>query len=254
MNEKITTEGGRTTLRMERRLAHRPQKVWRALTDPAQISQWFPTEVRVQGQEVHFGFGPSGRLLELTEPRVFAFTWGDDELRWEIEPDGEGSVLVLTHVFGDHFGAASFAAGWHTCVRAMADVLDGRSPAAAGDMAPLHEDFVAILGLTSGTISGGAVRLERQLPRHADAVWRELGGEQARQGEQPPAGFVPQGVQAGPVSRVEAGKLLEFGGVRFELAQGTGQGARLIVTGPAPGTLQGWRSHVAGLCERLARG
>uniref|UniRef100_UPI000AFBEAB6 SRPBCC domain-containing protein n=1 Tax=Streptomyces niveus TaxID=193462 RepID=UPI000AFBEAB6 len=93
--------GGRTALRMERRLAHPPQRVWDAITRPEQLAKWFPSEVSVDlrpGGEIGFHFpgepgpGPAmtGRVTDADEPRLFAFTWGEDHLSWEITPDGEG--------------------------------------------------------------------------------------------------------------------------------------------------------------------
>lgn len=240
---------GRTELRMSRRLNHPPQKVWRALTEPGHLTQWFPTELTIDGDRVRYGSGPDGRVLELDPPRVFAHTWDDDELRWEIRPDGDGSLLTLTHVFGDRFGAASFASGWHTCVAALTALLDGRPLPEPGDMARLHEKYVTVLGLTSGELTGGAVRLERQLTRPAGQIWQALDGHRAHTGAPPPAPFTAPGVPAGPVSRAEPGKILEYategGTVRWELGPGTGHGARLILTCPGDtGTLQTWRARV----------
>ncbi|MBB5789124.1 uncharacterized protein YndB with AHSA1/START domain [Jiangella mangrovi] len=40
--------GGRVEIRFERRLAHPPAKVWRALTDPAELRGWhFPAVVEL---------------------------------------------------------------------------------------------------------------------------------------------------------------------------------------------------------------
>ena len=55
--------------------------------------------------------------------RLLAYTWGEDELRWELRPHAEGTVLVLTQTFDDHFKAARDAAGWHLCLDALARVL-----------------------------------------------------------------------------------------------------------------------------------
>jgi uncharacterized protein YndB with AHSA1/START domain len=59
--------------------------------------------------------GPAldGVITELDPPRVIAYSWGQDLLRWEVRPDGDGSLLVLVHTFDDHAGAASYAAGWN---------------------------------------------------------------------------------------------------------------------------------------------
>jgi hypothetical protein len=162
---------------------------------------------------------------------------------------------VLTHTFGDRFGAASFAAGWHTCLAALTALLDGRRPDTP-DTARLHEDYVAILGLTSGEAADGTVRVERQLTRPAEAVWRALDGDQAQAGAAPPAPFTVPGVRAGAVSRAEPGKILEYGTaggtVRWELAEGTGHGARLILTHTGDTTaLPAWRAHVETLAVTL---
>jgi hypothetical protein len=52
-----------------------------------------------------------GVITDLEPPRIFAYTWNDDHLHWELRAGTEGSLLVLTHTFGDRAGAASFAAG-----------------------------------------------------------------------------------------------------------------------------------------------
>src|SRR3712207_7693038 len=48
-----------------------------------------------------------GVITELEPPRVFAYSWGDDLLRWELRPAGDGCLLILTHTFDDRAGAAS---------------------------------------------------------------------------------------------------------------------------------------------------
>lgn len=47
------------------------------------------------------------------------------ELRWELRADGAGCVLRLTHIFDDRFKAARDGAGWHLCLQALSDSLDG---------------------------------------------------------------------------------------------------------------------------------
>ncbi|MGW7477944.1 SRPBCC family protein [Nonomuraea muscovyensis] len=259
MNERLlTTPDGRNVLHMQRRLTHPPAKVWRALTEPEHLARWFPTEVRIEGDRVRFGFGPDGTVIAHDPPHLFAFTWGEDELRWKLSPDTTGGTLLdFTHTFADRHGAASFASGWHTCFTALARLLDGARPPAPGDTAALHEHYVAILGLSSGAVRGDTVRLERQLTRPAPEVWQALHGDQATIGTPPPAPFAASGVEAGPVTRVEPGKLLEYaagaGTVRWELAEGTGHGARLVITHTGdPAALPAWRAHVEDLAAALA--
>ena len=84
------TIGDRPALSFERRLAHSVERVWRAVTDPAELAHWFPGRVSGQvapGGRLSFEFpdgGPpalEGEVVELEPPRRFAFTWGDDILR-----------------------------------------------------------------------------------------------------------------------------------------------------------------------------
>ena len=40
---------GRWRLRFTRALAHPPEKVWRAITEPEHLAQWFPTTIEGTG-------------------------------------------------------------------------------------------------------------------------------------------------------------------------------------------------------------
>ena len=52
-------------------------------------------------------------------PRLLEFSWGGNDLRWELEPLGSGTRLTLWHNIDRGFIAWG-AAGWHVCF----DVLD----------------------------------------------------------------------------------------------------------------------------------
>ncbi|MGV9601595.1 SRPBCC family protein [Streptosporangium sandarakinum] len=281
VNETLAVDGDRTVLRMERRLGHPPEKVWRAVTDPAHLAQWFPARVEADlraGGRISFdpggGHPPTdGVITEFDPPRVIAYTWGDALLRWEARPDGAGTLLILTHTFADRFGAASFAAGWRMCTGMLIQALDGGPVHAPGRAEGLHEELVAKFGLDEGTsedVAGGwRVRFERQLVRPAERVWAELHpGTAPAPGEAVPAGFTVPGVTPGAVTEVRVPALLEYGWhhggrpagtVRWELAPGTGHGARLVVTQTGPHDLPGardealaaWRNRVGDLAKRL---
>ncbi|MHA6792913.1 SRPBCC family protein [Pseudonocardia bannensis] len=283
MSETLRKVDGRSVLRMERPLAHPPEKVWRAITEPAHVDRWFPFAVKVDpraGGAIRFvghdvGGGPEteGVITDFDPPKVFAYTWGEDHLRWEVVADGTGSVLVLTHTFDDHAGAASFAAGWMSCIGALVEVLAGAPVSRAGDMIATHEAFVGRFGLDRGSVEAGAdgwtVRFERQLTRPVDATWAAIGGPEAAVGAPAPAAATVDAVPAGPVSAVEAPAALEYewrsagrpaGRVRWELEPGTGHGARLLLTqtGPAApegerdAALEAWRTRIESLAAVLA--
>ncbi len=42
MNATLETANGLPVLRFERRLAHSPEKVWKAITDPAELARLVP--------------------------------------------------------------------------------------------------------------------------------------------------------------------------------------------------------------------
>lgn len=178
MNPSLTSSDGRSVLRMERRLAHPPERVWPALVEPERLATWFPSGATIEprvGGRVQFGFGGDGTVTDLDPPRLIAFTWETDHLRFELHPDGDGSVLLLTHSFDDRAGAASFAAGWRTSLVALDLALDGRPGEDPGlDHRALHEEYVDALGLlepvVTGTPGGWEVAVERQLVHPVEVV------------------------------------------------------------------------------------
>jgi uncharacterized protein YndB with AHSA1/START domain len=253
MTESLQAREGRSVLRMERWLKHPPQKVWKAVTEPERLADWFPGNVTLDlraGGALTFeldGDGDTGTITDLDPPRLIAYTWGTDHLRWELHPEGEGTQLVLLHTFDDRAGAASFGAGWHTCIAYLDLALDGRAGADPGvDDIVLHERFVALFGLDAGDLETGAdgwrVRYERQLTRPVDGVWGAL------------TDLAPAGASAHEHVLEHAAE--EGGSVRWELVAGTGHGARLVLThtgtgGDPEAALAADRVRIADLLERL---
>jgi uncharacterized protein YndB with AHSA1/START domain len=281
VNETLRSVDGRSTLRVERRLDHPPTKVWRAVTDPDHLARWFPFTVQLDpgtGGEISF-FAPdrpdvaasSGTVTAYEPPWVFAFTWGDDLLHFDLSPEASGCLLIFTHTFDDRAGAASFAAGWEVCLDALTSDLAGEPVDVAAPTAELHERYVRTFGLDEGTVEetadGWRVRFERQLTRPTEAVWTDLTTDDVpTPGGPPPAAFTTTAAPAGTVTAVTAPTLVEYdwrhdgrpaGRVSWQLTDGTGHGARLVVTqtgtataaGQQAAALAGWRAYV----EELAR-
>jgi uncharacterized protein YndB with AHSA1/START domain len=131
----------RPALRFERRLSHPVEVVWRAITSSEELAHWFPSRVEVDelhpGADVTFRFehmpldAPStmtGRVTEFDPPRVFAFTWGGDHLRFELEPvsgSEDACVLRLTVLLDEREKAARDGAGWHVCRDRLERLLGG---------------------------------------------------------------------------------------------------------------------------------
>jgi uncharacterized protein YndB with AHSA1/START domain/mannose-6-phosphate isomerase-like protein (cupin superfamily) len=128
----LLTDRTRPALRLERHLPDPPETVWQALTDRDQLRSWFPSDLVVHGgrwevgNTITFEFPPevvdltlSGEVLEVDEPHVLAFTWGEETLRFELTPDGAGTRLILVNEL-PAAAAARNAAGWEQCLDRLA--------------------------------------------------------------------------------------------------------------------------------------
>jgi uncharacterized protein YndB with AHSA1/START domain len=133
----LLTDRARPAVRLERHLSDPPAVVWQALTEREQLRSWFPSDVILDGGRwevgatITFPFPPevmdltlTGEVLEIDEPNLLAFTWGEDTLRFELAPDEDGTRLVLVDELPAD-AAARNAAGWENCL----DRLAGLEPA-----------------------------------------------------------------------------------------------------------------------------
>jgi uncharacterized protein YndB with AHSA1/START domain len=139
MHGTYETVDGQPAVRFERRFAHTIEKVWRAVTEPDELAHWFPSQVSGElrlGETLRFAFPghelpeTEGEITELDPPRRLAFFWGTELLRFELEPDGDGTLLRLTHVLSSADQAARDAAGWHVCLERLERALGGEDTAA----------------------------------------------------------------------------------------------------------------------------
>lgn len=257
--EPIFNSTGRPAVRVTRRYPHPIETVWRAVTTPEHLGAWFPSPVEIDlrvGGTMRFGAfageaAATGTVEALDPPRLLAFRWGADRLTFELTPDGDRTSFVLTHAFDDRAGAASFATGWETCLGALRHVL-AREPLPAPDRGVgRHEELVAAFGLDRPEVSedGGrwTVRCERQLTCPAQVAWDLWFGTDRVTGEQrrapavgrPLTPYMAPDLVIGTMTEVDEPRVLAFtvaptGGpgehVRVELGEGTGHGARLVLT------------------------
>jgi uncharacterized protein YndB with AHSA1/START domain len=146
---------GRSLVRFERRYPHPVERVWAALTEPEQLQQWFGEgDIRLELVEggrydvvttgpdelvaamVEFGSGDAALerhdiVLQVDPPRLLEHTFYGEAsvVRWELQPDGDGCLLRLTHTMGAPVGPDSpkALAGWHTLLDLLEPLLDGAS-------------------------------------------------------------------------------------------------------------------------------
>jgi len=194
----LQTIDGRPALRFERRLAHAPERVWRAVTEPAELAQWFVAPVGWTPAlgETFEGGGQSGEITALDAPRRLAWSWGQERYAFELAADGDGTRLVFTHVFDPSYGpAAQHAAGWESYLDRLEAMLDGGALSeedAHGPIGELHEIYAARFGqdpapgrkmiasmafrdLTLEDDGDGArLRLERRFRHPVERVWRAI--------------------------------------------------------------------------------
>lgn len=127
---QVRKDGDTWTLVLVRELRHSPEKVWQALTDPAQLREWAPFDadrsLGTVGARVTLTTvgAPSPHVTDTTitradAPRLLEYKWGGYDMRWELEAAGSGTRLTLWTNIDRRFISMG-AAGWHICL----DVLD----------------------------------------------------------------------------------------------------------------------------------
>jgi len=58
-------------------------------------------------------------------PKLLEYSWGEQDLRWELEPTGDGGTrLTLWHNIDRRFISMG-AAGWHICFDVLDRFLEG---------------------------------------------------------------------------------------------------------------------------------
>lgn len=131
---------GEVELRFERRLDHPLEKVWAAISIPERIGDWFcemsfaPTAGAPIDQTFHHagGLKGTGEVLRFEPPHLFEWRWhgnGKDEhdsvVSWRLEPDGEGTRIILTHRTPDAAQAKNYGHGWHVHLDGLEKALVG---------------------------------------------------------------------------------------------------------------------------------
>jgi len=120
--------------RFERNLKHSVEDVWSMLTNNVKLKKWF-SELQVEDLrrggtisfDMHDGTFEKMMITDLEMYSVLEYTWAEDIVRFEINPNSDGCQLVLiekiTRITGH---TPKDLAGWHVCLDVIQALLDGR--------------------------------------------------------------------------------------------------------------------------------
>lgn len=156
---QLRTEGDRCGVRFERRYDYGPEEVWSALTQPERLTRWLANvaelELRVGGRFLlvwqEDGQETDGTVLDLEPGRVLELAWAypgepDSAVRFELRPDGDGTVLVLDHRGLPPAAIAGYGAGWHSHLDSLDAHLGGGEAdwsARFQELGPAYEEQAA---------------------------------------------------------------------------------------------------------------
>ncbi len=194
-------------------------------------------------------FGQSVEVTEVDPPKTLAWNWGDENYSFELRPDGDGTILVFTHVFEDRSLGAQHGSGWEIHFDRLDTHLAGGSlsPEDAHDperMLEIHDAYaerfdldptpgrrmIARVSPPPATLDddGPTLRFERRLGHPVERVWRAITDGDERLKWWPQYGpFVP--------SHTDEPNLLiapwgDDGELRFELSDDGEDGTLLVFT------------------------
>src|SRR6201747_3036557 len=100
---EVRKDGKKWTLILVRELRHPPEKVWKALTDPASLREWAPFDadrslaavgtVRLSTVGMPRPQFSDPQVTRADAPSLLEYRWGENDMRWTLEPLGGGTPL-----------------------------------------------------------------------------------------------------------------------------------------------------------------
>lgn len=118
---------GRPGLRFECSLPHSIERVWRAVSMPAELARFFPGAADWtprEGERIDLGGDATLEVTAVEEPHRLAWTFAGQPQSFELAAVDDGCRLVFTHVIDD-LPAAQTAAGWETYLSRLKPHLAG---------------------------------------------------------------------------------------------------------------------------------
>jgi uncharacterized protein YndB with AHSA1/START domain len=152
MTDTLETIDGRPALRFERTLAYSVERVWRAISEPAELERWFPAAAdwTPATGETFEAYGATGEVTEVDAPHRLAWIFGGERYSFELAAQEDGCRLTFTHVFDDRALAAQTAAGWEAYLSRLDPYLAGgylSEEAAHESWEEVHERYAERFGV-----------------------------------------------------------------------------------------------------------
>ena len=143
---QIIPDGQHATIVFKRLLAHSPENIWEAITNPDDLQHWLmcssaTIEARAGGR-LEMVAGPGqfhvvGKILTWDPPHVFEHEWkvgpraempeGENSIfRYELTPQEGATLLTLTYQRLTLNTARGFAPGGHVLLDRLEAQLDGK--------------------------------------------------------------------------------------------------------------------------------
>jgi uncharacterized protein YndB with AHSA1/START domain len=137
------------TLEWVRQSRHSPERVWHAITDPAELSVWMDNPIRIEprvGGSIRFDFTREGEyidgiVVELVPERILMHSWERSLVRWELSPATDGTTVRFIHHGLSRDDAIDVGPGWQEFLDQLENHLDGRA------LAPYEQRVVDCAGL-----------------------------------------------------------------------------------------------------------
>jgi uncharacterized protein YndB with AHSA1/START domain len=131
--------GDHIDVRFERRYPRPVETVWSALTEPERLADWMGASHVEPFEGGRFEMmldGPhpmTGHVRIWDPPNVLELGWSnthapDSIVRYELQRDGDGTLLVLTHWGMPYRNSALMLPGWHDFLARLGSLLDGAVP------------------------------------------------------------------------------------------------------------------------------
>ncbi len=145
MKGSVVLEGDTATLTFRRVLRHTPEHVWDALSTPEGLAQWLlATNIQIDGRtggsiEMVSGaahYHSTGAILRWDPPRVLEYEWNVAPVpemplgqravfRYELQPEGDATLLLVTYRRITRDTARGFLPGLHALLDRLEAQLNG---------------------------------------------------------------------------------------------------------------------------------